>query len=190
MDYHLFQLINNLAGRWWFLDFLGIFFAKYLIFVMFFAAVSLFIVWKDEAQKKIYQNAAFKIFSAVAFGYILKIIVQFAYQRPRPFVVYEVFKLIDKSADASFPSGHTVLVFALAFSIYFYNKKLGALFLVLAALVGFGRIFVGVHYPLDVLGGIFIGALSAFIVQKYLSHPLTVLKAGLSALFSRLKPGK
>lgn len=168
MDYYLFQLINNLAGRWWFLDFFGIFFAKYLIFVMFFAAASLFVVWKDEAQKKIYQIVALKIFSTVALGYILKIIIHLFYQRPRPFVDNVVFQLINKSADsASFPSGHTVLSFAIAFSVYFYNKKLGALFLVLALLVGFGRIFVGVHYPLDVLGGILISALSAFAVEKY-----------------------
>ncbi len=166
MDYALFQLINNLAGRWWFLDFLGIFFAEYLIFVMVFLAATLLCIWKDEVQKMVRQIVALKAFAAAFFGYVLKIIIQLAYQRPRPFAVHEVLKLIDKSADASFPSGHTVLSFALAFSIYFYNKKLGVVFFVLAALVGLGRIYVGVHYPLDVLGGILIGALSAFVAER------------------------
>lgn len=167
MDYALFKIINNLAGRWWLLDFFGIFFAKYLIFVMAFAAASLLLIWKDEAQKKIHQEVVLKSFAAMSFGYILKIIIQLIYARPRPFVSHEVFKLIDKSADASFPSGHTVLAFAVAFSIYFYNKKLGTIFLTAAALVSLGRIYVGVHYPLDIFGGVLIAGCSVLVVEKF-----------------------
>jgi undecaprenyl-diphosphatase len=166
MDYALFQLINNLVGRWWPLDLFGVFCAEYLIFVMAFAVVILFFIWKDSAQKKIHQKVVLKSFAAAALGYIFKIIIQLIYQRPRPFITHDVLQLINNPFDASFPSGHTILAFALAFSVYFYNKKLGSVFLFLAALVGLGRIYVGVHYPLDILGGILVGALSACIVQK------------------------
>lgn len=166
MDYALFQLINNLAGRWWLLDFFGVFCAKYLIFVMAFAGVSLFVIWKDSAQKKIHQKVVLKVLTAAAVSYIFTMIIQFIHGRPRPFITHDVLQLIDKSADPSFPSAHTTIAFAMAFSVYFYNKKLGSVFLFLATLVGLGRIYVGVHYPLDVLGGILFGALSACIVQK------------------------
>jgi undecaprenyl-diphosphatase len=167
MDYFLFQLINNLAGRWWALDIFGIFCAEYLIFIMIFIAAILLIVWKDPAQRKVHQMTALKSFLAALLGYFLRIVIQFIYFRPRPFVTHSVTQLINRSAIASFPSGHTVLAFALAFSIYFYNKKLGAGLLILAALVGLGRVYVGVHYPLDILGGILVGTLSAFAVERF-----------------------
>jgi len=166
MDYALFQLINNLAGRWWLLDLFGVFCAKYLIFVTAFAVASLFFIWKDGAQRKIHQVVALKSCFAFLLGYILQIIIRFIFFKPRPFVSHEVIQLIDKSADASFPSGHTVLAFAIAFSIWFYNKKLGYILLILATLVGLSRIYVGVHYPLDILGGMLVGWLSAFAVEK------------------------
>lgn len=160
MDYYFFQTINNLASKWKILDYFGIFCAEYLIFLM--AITALFLLLNID-NKKI--NTA-KIFFAVAGSYILKIIIQLLYFRPRPFMSHEVIKLIDKSPSASFPSGHTLVAFALAFSVYFYNKKLGAIFIFLAALVGLGRIYTGVHYPLDVVGGIFIAWLVVCAAQK------------------------
>lgn len=145
----------------------GVFCAEYLIFAMAFAAGGLLFIYKDDAQKRIHREVFLKVSSAVGLSYILKIIIQLIHQRPRPFVNHDVLQLVDKSAgSASFPSGHTVLAFAIAFSIYFYNKKLGAIFLVLAMLAGLGRIYVGVHYPLDVLGGVLLGCFSAYVVGK------------------------
>lgn len=189
MDYFLFQLINNLAGGWRLLDLFGVFCAEYLIFIMAFVALSLLIVYKDETQKKIHRKVVLKVSVAAALSYFFKIIIQLIYQRPRPFVSHEVLQLIDKSASSpSFPSGHTVLAFAIAFSIYFYNKKLGAIFLVLAALVGLGRIYVGVHYPLDVLGGILIGFLSAYVIEKISWNRLGKLGEAIKNLTNKNKP--
>jgi undecaprenyl-diphosphatase len=179
MDYALFQFINNLVGRWGPLDLFGVFCAEYLIFVMAFAVASLFFIWKDNEQKKIHREVVLKAFAAAVLGYIFKIIFQLIYQRPRPFITHDVLQLINNPAEASFPSGHTVLAFALAFSIYFYNKKLGLIFLFLATLVGLGRIYVGVHYPLDILGGILVGALSAFVVKKYLASSILYFVSGM-----------
>ena len=169
MDYKFFQIINNLAGRWNGLDLIGIFCAKYLLWAMMIAVLGFLVIYKDKAEQKTHLKVTVKTFFAAFLGYFLKIAIQFFYVRPRPFVSHEVMQLIDKSADPSFPSGHTVLAFAIAFSIWFYNKKLGSIFLLLALLVGLGRIYVGVHYPLDVLGGVLVGALSAFVVKGYLS---------------------
>jgi undecaprenyl-diphosphatase len=160
MDYYFFQTINNLAGRWKILDYFGIFCAEYLIFFLAIAALFLLL---NSRKKKV---DTFKFFFTVAGSYILKIIIQLFYFRPRPFVDYEVVKLIDKSSTAAFPSGHTLVAFALAFSIYFYNKKLGVIFIFLAVLVGLGRIYTGVHYPFDVIGGIFIAWFIAYAAQK------------------------
>ena len=164
MDFFLFQTINNLAGKWKILDYFGIFCAEYLIFLMTAAIIILFLIRKDGLETK--KENILKASLSVAGSYFLKIIVQLFYFRPRPFVDHEVIKLFDKSPNAAFPSGHTIVAFALAFSIFNYNKKLGALFIFLATLVGLGRIYTGVHYPLDVVFGIIIAWIAVYAIGK------------------------
>jgi undecaprenyl-diphosphatase len=76
-----------------------------------------------------------------------------------------VNQVIEHSASGSFPSGHIAFLFALAIAVYFFNKKWGLVFFILSLLVGLARIFVGIHYPLDILGGIVIGIVSAIVVR-------------------------
>ena len=78
--------------------------------------------------------------------------------RPRPYnASAEIHTLIKELSSYSFPSGHTSSSFAAAFIMYrMLSKKAGIPALVLAAMIGFSRMYVGVHYPTDVLGGIVI----------------------------------
>ena len=92
--------------------------------------------------------------------------------RPRPFVVNDAIQtLIQKPrAYASFPSGHTSGSFATAFALYQgLPKKFGISALVLAGLISISRLYVGVHYPTDVLGGVVVGFLCSvgayYIIQ-------------------------
>jgi membrane-associated phospholipid phosphatase len=65
--------------------------------------------------------------------------------------------LVGCSDSFSFPSGHATNAFALAAFFATYYRRRAVLLFVMAALVGYSRIYVGVHYPLDVLGGAFLG---------------------------------
>ena len=66
--------------------------------------------------------------------------------------------IIEQQHDFSFPSGHTCASFAAAFALYrTLPRKWGIACLVLAALISFSRLYVGVHYPSDVLGGVVVG---------------------------------
>ena len=78
--------------------------------------------------------------------------------RQRPFVVSdEVMPLVNILSEFSFPSGHTALAFAMAFVLYrFLPKKYGVVAILIAMMVGFSRVYLGVHYPSDVFGGIVI----------------------------------
>lgn len=80
--------------------------------------------------------------------------------RVRPYeVVPRLHSLIGIQNDYSFPSGHTGSSFAAAVIMFCgLPKKYGVLAIVLATLIGFSRLYVGVHYPTDVLCGAFIGA--------------------------------
>lgn len=86
--------------------------------------------------------------------------------RTRPYEVVEgLVPLIGKPTDYSFPSGHTCASFACALVLYrILPKKYGVPALILAALIAFSRLYVGVHYPTDVLGGLFVGILSSCLV--------------------------
>ena len=83
--------------------------------------------------------------------------------RPRPFLAYtDIVPIISPPADFSFPSGHTAIAFAVAFVIFeMMPKRYGIPALFLAVLIGLSRLYLGVHYPTDVLGGILIGCLVA-----------------------------
>lgn len=87
------------------------------------------------------------------------------FARPRPFLTFpDVRILADKPLQFSFPSGHTTVSFAPAVVFFLKNRQVGVLSLILAVFIGFSRIYVGVHYPLDVLGGAILGGVVGWFV--------------------------
>jgi len=66
----------------------------------------------------------------------------------------------------SFPSGHALFFFAAATAIWHYDKKLGYAFFFAAALISSARIFVGVHWPSDVIAGAALGILTGWTIAK------------------------
>ena len=88
--------------------------------------------------------------------------------RTRPFDVNTAVQLlVAKPRDYSFPSGHTAASFASVTALYLAGeKKLWKIALVLAVLIAFSRLYLYVHYPTDVLGGIITGAIAGYIGYK------------------------
>ena len=86
--------------------------------------------------------------------------------------------LIEAPTDASFPSGHTVSAMAVAFTVYLQHKKLGIVTIICGLLMGLSRLYVGVHFPTDVYGGILVGlviALAVYFAEKKVT-PILVKK--------------
>lgn len=85
--------------------------------------------------------------------------------RERPCATYpELVELVKVPTSYSFPSGHTVSAIAVSFTILSQHKKFGIVTIILALLMGLSRLYVGVHFPTDVYGGIIVGFAISLIV--------------------------
>jgi membrane-associated phospholipid phosphatase len=103
----------------------------------------------------------------------------------RPYVTHpQILRLADVTTDFSFPSDHAVMGGAVTAGLYLVNRRLGLLAALAAALMAFARVYIGAHYPWDVLAGLALGALVTLAGWLLLRHPLTVLTSWL-----RREPG-
>ena len=88
------------------------------------------------------------------------------FARPRPCDVNTAITILVKRPHGhSFPSGHTASAFAAAFALCLQNRKLGVPALVLAAFIAFTRLYLYVHFPTDVLGGLVLGIALGFFAS-------------------------
>jgi len=124
--------------------------------------IIVFLLFGDERQKKNGLILLILFIVLTATGEIVKLI-DF---RLRPYDVFSnVRLLVSPEMDSSFPSGHTLIVTGGAIvALIRMNRKWAFLLTVEAALVSFSRIYVGVHYPTDVLGGALLGASGALLL--------------------------
>src|SRR3990167_10698175 len=111
--------------------------------------------------------AAVAIGSALVARLGIVALIKWLYVHPRPDLVLEkINAIVVPGAGNSFPSGHTSFAFALATGVYLYDKKMGKWYFAAATLIGFARIFIGVHWPLDILAGVAVGILTTIACYK------------------------
>lgn len=116
-------------------------------------------------------RAAGAAFSGIQYGY-LQSSAEALVARTRPYDLLGYEILVRRLGDYSFPSGHTSASFAAATAIYAIDRRWGAAAYVLAALIGFSRLYLGVHFPTDVLAGAVVGILAAKAAQCLLEKKM------------------
>ena len=118
--------------------------------------------------KRIQWRAAVPVFAAIALAIVMTdVIIKPLVARARPFEGAVAVRVIDRRPlTYSFPSGHAAGSFAAAATLAQVWSPGSAVFWTLAALVAVSRIYVGVHYPLDVLGGALLGLACAWLVHR------------------------
>lgn len=166
----LFFQIYNLSHQHSYADQMMVFGAVDLIFVTAILGLTLFFTGKTKEKKAVFLTILGLVIAEMAIAAIHRV-----YFEPRPFITFPITPLIPPTADATFPSGHTTIMAVIAAAYTFSRSKFAPLFILLMLWVGFARIFVGVHYPLDILGGIVLGffaTYSATLVLNFLKKRL------------------
>ena len=113
-----------------------------------------------------------------------ELVLKSIFERPRPFNylpwqesgLYVYPDIIQKPTSFSFPSGHTASSFAAAMVLFCASKKWGTPALILAALIGFSRVYCGVHYCTDVLAGMVVGIVVGVIAYFLINALFKLLK--------------
>lgn len=163
MDNKVFMHINRLSARGSAIDLLMIWISKRIRFVFIFVLV--FMWFRNDS----YKNASNNAVMSMGITLFIHTLIKLFYFKPRPFVKNRVGILIPSKLDSTFPSKHTLLVFAISTSIFLYDRFLGSIMWVLSLLTGFSRIWVGHHYPSDIIGSAFIASITSIILDE-ISH--------------------
>lgn len=183
-----FRMINNLGKDYSFLNPVVVFIAEYLLYFLFLAMILHWFTRNKKNRMMVIQSVVTVILAEI----IGKIAGQF-YSHHQPFAVLpNVSQLIEHGIDNSFPSDHSIIFFSICFSFWLVRKKEWWLWITLAILVAISRVWVGVHYPVDVMTGAIIGIISAlfayWLVPKI--SLITKILKGYERIEQRILPSK
>lgn len=172
IDVDIFNFINGFAGKWPLLDNIAIFCAVWLGYVLLICLV----LFLFSDFRRYWRMVSEALFAALFVRFVLAKAFYLLFFRYRPFVLYEKTHLLlpFNSGMTSFPSGHASFYFALSTIIYGYHKKAGTLFFIGSSLISLSRVFMGIHWPSDILAGAILGILMGLVLNKLFKkiHPL------------------
>src|SRR5436190_12964829 len=154
-DTAVFRWINlSLSNS--FLDQVMPFFAWNRFFIPAVVVLAVWLVVKGGVRGRVFVAVAFAVI-ALGDTYVINTL-KHTIQRPRPFSgIPDLNLLVGKGSSASMPSSHTSTWFAGAFLAFVYYRKSWRFMYPLAAIIAFSRVYVGAHYPSDVIGGAVFG---------------------------------
>lgn len=184
-DTDVFYFINGLAGKVPVVDelFKGIANDYFLMIMFCLILVYLWFGTRDIRERQMNQLAVLTAIVGIGIVNGLVVISNLFYFRIRPFnelPADAINLLYYRPTDSSFPSNFAAVLFSIAVVIFLKNKKYGTLLLILALTGGFARVYVGIHYPLDILGGAAIGAIAGclayFVIRLTKQLPVLLLQ--------------
>ena len=128
------------------------------------------------------------IFTSIAI--LISQCISHVYYHPRPFVMEVGRTLIYHAPNGSFPSDHMLIFSSIAFSYLFSaQRKLGVFLLIMAWLVAWSRVYLGVHFPLDMLGAFLLAfALNFFGLKLWNLYKDKIMQWALTLHFYLFKP--
>ncbi|MGM7720769.1 phosphatase PAP2 family protein [uncultured Metabacillus sp.] len=133
-------------------------------------AVSLFLIFFTRGQ---FQATSIASAVSLLISHLPVAIVKKLYPRKRPYLALIETKVADNPLkDHSFPSGHTTAIFSVIIPFILFTPQLAIVLIPLAISVGLSRMYLGLHYPSDVLAGCLLGSSSGFISYFFASEAI------------------
>ena len=114
--------------------------------------------WRSDELRERHQRGVILAGVGVGIASAMVKASNLVYFRHRPFDSFEIDMLFYPPTDSSFPANPVAVVVAMATGVWMANRRIGAAMYAAAFVYGFSRVYAGVFYPLDVLGGVLFGA--------------------------------
>lgn len=199
IDLWLFHAVNSFCGQSYLLDQIVIFFASNNFVKTIPFIVCVWILWlqpqSPRQRREIITATVVAVILALAITRGLANILPF---RVRPYLAPDIgfqAPIIDYNArdvlrdSSSFPSDHATFFFAMTTGLWFISRRLGALFGLFSLLIILQRIYLGFHFPSDILAGALIGILCVMLVnrktiRRYISAPILWVHAKAPTLYN------
>ena len=178
MNYWLFSLINDMANQSIVLDALMIVISKVVPYIYIFILAGLYMQGFRTRNFKL-RGESFATGVLFVICLFASFILGSMFYENRPFVDHTVVLIVNHAADASFPSDHAVGTMALACGILYYRWNLGTWMVYGSILVGISRVFVGNHYPGDILGAFILVWILTALYNKLLRRGVVRVYKGL-----------
>lgn len=159
LDQQLFLFVQGFTGNP-FLDTLMLFFAETMVLLVPASLIYLWFSSEEERRDSIFTFLA--TITGISFTYVMGLF----YFHHQPFATYDTI-VSGGDLNNAFASQHTATVFSCFWSyLYLQRRRLTEILGVAGILTGVGRVFVGHHYPMDILGGIVSGLLGLFVIAR------------------------
>ena len=162
IDRTLFTAVNGLAGHHASLDAAMVFLAKDAPVLFAVLLAGCWLTWRPAWQRAA-ALAGLSALMALGIGQLVGLMLP----RARPYEVMPAVVLVRHAADTSFPSDHAIMVGAVIASLWFLQRGLTAMLVIIGALVLVARVYIGVHYPTDVIAGAALGAATAVAIMSF-----------------------
>lgn len=160
-----YLIIYHLSRQNHLLDQVMIFSAQTLIYLAILFALIIGIYQRGKELKSLIIAT---VSGPIAFAIIQ--LLHLYYNEPRPFITLHTNPLIKISETyGSYPSEHTTIISIMFFSYFLAGSRYNLLYFFLLILIGFSRIYVGVHYPFDIIAGVLVGFISTTLAKIILA---------------------
>jgi len=174
MNMEFFKIINNLAYKNALLDKVMIFFSNDVPYI-FMAVIVLIFILGIINNKKENRKIAVNTVVITAINLIINLMIRIIFHINRPFVDHNVNLLVSHDTASSFPSNHATGTMSIAVALNKYNKVLGLIMTILSIIVGFSRVYVGDHYPIDIIGSYIIVFITNYVYNLVLRNKIEEL---------------